>query len=113
MARFDRGAKFDVKRGDIVMLLYPKDTTKIYIKRVVGLPNGTVEGRAGKVFIDQRELKESYADAERNEVRKSLPPIKIGEHQYFVLGDNRDNSADSRISGLVAEKNILAKAIDR
>ena len=111
--RFDRGAKFNVKRGDIVMFLYPEDTSKFYIKRLIGLPKETVEIREGKVFIDGTELSEPYVDPKRNMMNFPREPVYVKEHYYYVLGDNRDSSSDSRSWGLVPEKNILGKAIDK
>jgi signal peptidase I len=113
LERFDRRAELPVNRGDIVMFLYPKNTSKFYIKRVVGLPNETVEIREGKVFIDGKELSEPYVDAKFNEARTSQSPVQVAEDSYYVLGDNRDNSADSRAWGFVPKKNILARAIDK
>jgi len=110
--KFVRGADFTTNRGDIIVFLYPKDTSKFYIKRVVGLPDETVETRKGKVFIDGKELAEPYVEPKFNEARVSHPPLNVEEDSYYLLGDNRDNSADSRFWGLVPKKNILAKVID-
>lgn len=111
--KFDRGAEFTVKRGDVVVFLYPEDTSKVYIKRVVGLPNETVEIRVGKVFIDGKELDEPYVETKFNEVRGSRQPVNVGADHFYVLGDNRDNSADSRIWGTIPKKNLLAKVLDK
>lgn len=113
LVRFDLGAPFDVKRGDIVMFLFPDDPSKVYIKRLVGLPGETVEVRAGKVFVNGKELAEPYVDPERNRNGDIEPPVFVKLHYYYVLGDNRDNSSDSRVWGLVPEKYILGKAVDR
>ncbi|MGB8508218.1 MAG: signal peptidase I [Pyrinomonadaceae bacterium] len=111
--RFDRGAKFEVKRGDIIMFLYPEDTTKFYIKRLIGLPGESVEIRAGKVVIDGRELDEPYVDPKLNQAGESRQAVTIQEHNYYVLGDNRDSSSDSRSWGSVPEKDILAKVVNK
>ena len=102
-----------ISRGDIVVFWYPREPDKSYVKRVIGLPGETVEVRNGKVLIDGRVLDEEYLDAEHNQALPSFPPKKVEEHHYFVMGDNRDNSSDSRYWGLVPEKYIYGKAFFR
>lgn len=102
-----------IERGDIVVFWFPNDPDKSYVKRVIGLPGEMVEVRNGKVIVDGRELKEDYLDAEHNQSLPSSPPKKVDEHHYFVMGDNRDNSSDSRYWGLVPEKYIYGKAFFR
>lgn len=111
--RFAPEDKVEVTRGDIVAFRYPKDTSKFYIKRIIGLPGETVEVREGKVIINGSELNEPYVDPKLNLSRAVQSPVTVEEHSYYVLGDNRDRSSDSRYWGLVPEKNIFAKAIDR
>lgn len=102
-----------IERGDIVVFWFPNDPDKSYVKRVIGLPGENVEVRNGKVFINGTELKENYLDAEHNQSLPSWPAKKVDEHHYFVMGDNRDNSSDSRYWGLVPEKYIYGKAFFR
>jgi signal peptidase I len=102
-----------IERGDIVVFWFPNDPDKSYVKRVIGLPGETVELRNGKVFINGAELNEDYIDVEHNQSLPSWPPRKVEEHHYFVMGDNRDNSSDSRYWGLVPEKYIYGKAFFR
>lgn len=102
-----------IERGDIVVFWFPNDPDKSYVKRVIGLPGETVEVRGGKVFVDGVQLKEDYLDAEHNQALPSWPAKKVEEHHYFVMGDNRDNSSDSRYWGLVPEKYIYGKAFFR
>jgi signal peptidase I len=102
-----------LERGDIVVLWYPREPDKSYVKRVIGLPGETVEVRNGKVIIDGRELNEDYLDTEHNQTLPSFPVKKVEEHYYFVMGDNRDNTSDSRYWGLVPEKYIYGKAFFR
>lgn len=102
-----------IERGDIVVFWFPNDPDKSYVKRVIGLPGETVELRSGKVFVNGTELTEEYLD---KEYTQSMPPPmtkKVEEHHYFVMGDNRDNSSDSRYWGLVPEKYIYGKAFFR
>lgn len=90
-----------LQRGDIVSFRYPKDESKRYIKRIVGLPGEELEIRSGTVFISGSALKEDYLDQQFNQSGGSYPPVKIKQNHYFVLGDNRDNSSDSRYWGTV------------
>ena len=113
VARFDRGAKFDLKRGDVILFLYPSEPSKSYVKRLVGMPGDSVEVRAGKVFVNGEELAEPYVDPSLNEFDESHPPVRVGERSYYVLGDNRDNSSDSRAWGPVPEKYVLGKVLNR
>jgi signal peptidase I len=102
-----------IERGDIVVFWFPNDPDKSYVKRVIGLPGEVVELRNGRVYIDGQELKEEYLKSEYNQTMPSSPPKKVDEHHYFVMGDNRDNSSDSRYWGLVPEKYIYGKAFFR
>ncbi len=102
-----------IERGDIVVFWYPEDPSKSYIKRVVGLPKDTVELRDGSVFINGSMLNESYLDQTENLSNRSLAPVFVKPNYYFVMGDNRDNSSDSRVWGLVPKKYIYGKALLR
>ncbi len=102
-----------IERGDIVVFWYPEDPSKSYIKRVIGLPGETVEVREGVVFINGLPLEENYLDPKENLSTRSAPPVVVKLNYYFVMGDNRDNSSDSRIWGLVPKKYIYGKALFR
>src|SRR5882762_9255914 len=102
-----------IERGDIVVFWYPDDPSKSYIKRVVGLPGETVEVREGTVLINNSILDEKYLDPQLNLNPRSLAPVIVRANYYFVMGDNRDNSSDSRIWGLVPKKYIYGKALFR
>ncbi|HEY0428680.1 MAG TPA: signal peptidase I [Pyrinomonadaceae bacterium] len=102
-----------IERGDVVVFWYPKEPDKSYVKRVIGLPGEVVEVRNGKVIINGTELNEQYLDAEHNQNLPSFPARRVDEHYYFVMGDNRDNSSDSRYWGLVPEKYVYGKAFFR
>lgn len=102
-----------LQRGDIVVFWYPNDPSKNYIKRIVGLPGETVEVREGRVHINGVELDEPYLDPHLNVGHMTLQPVLVKDHYYFVMGDNRDNSSDSRYWGLVPEKYIYGKALFR
>jgi signal peptidase I len=107
------GDKEPIKRGDIVVLLFPNDPSKSYIKRVVGLPGEMVEIQDGKVQIDGKRIDEYYLDAKNLSHDTTPQPVKVNDHHYFVMGDNRSNSSDSRSWGLVPEKYIYGKAVFR
>jgi len=109
--RFDRFEEPDVKRGDVVVFLFPDDPSASYIKRLIGLSGDTVEIRDGKVIVNDQELHEPYVDARLNQSRRSQEPIVVKPSHYYVLGDNRDNSSDSRLWGLVPERYVYAKVV--
>jgi len=100
-----------VKRADIVVFWYPKDKTKSFIKRVIGLPGETVEVRSGVVYLNGEELAEPYLAGEFDTDSYSLQVVP-SEH-YFVLGDHRNSSNDSRDWGFVPEQNIFGEAVFR
>ena len=100
-------------RGDIVVFWFPDDPSKSYIKRVIGLPGETVQMRAGRIFVNGKELHEPYLDPQLNVAPDDRPPTYVRPHYFFVMGDNRDNSSDSRSWGLVPEKYIYGKALFR
>lgn len=100
-------------RGDIVVFWFPEDPSKSYIKRVIGLPGDTVEVREGIVRVNDREIEEKYLDQRLNLSHRSLAKVYVRPNYYFVMGDNRDNSSDSRVWGLVPKKYIYGKALFR
>ena len=102
-----------IDRGDIVVFWFPDDPSKSYIKRVIGLPGDTVEMHEGVVRVNGRDLDETYLDPRLNVSRRSQPPTYVRPNYYFVMGDNRDNSSDSRIWGLVPKKYVYGKALFR
>ncbi len=101
----------DVNRGDIVVFWYPKDKTKSFIKRVIGLPGETVEVRSGVVYLNDEKLSEPYLAGEVD--NESYPLQVVPLDQYFVLGDHRNSSNDSRDWGFVPEQNIFGEAVFR
>ena len=102
-----------VERGDVVVFWYPNDPDKSFVKRVIGMPGETVEVRNGVFYVDNKQLNEPYIDAERNQAHFNMAAKKVDPHYFFVVGDNRDNSYDSRSWGLVPEKYIYGKAVFR
>jgi signal peptidase I len=102
----------EIGRGDIVVFWYPKDPTKSFIKRVIALPDEVVEIRSGVVFIDSKPLREIYVTPEYFDYA-SYPPHKVPPDCYYVLGDHRNSSNDSRHWGAVPAENVFGKAIFR
>ncbi len=86
----------DPQRYDIIVFPYPEDTSKHYIKRIIGLPGETVQIIDGYVYINGELLDEHYGNEVMNNAGIAAEPITLGEDEYFVLGDNRNNSEDSR-----------------
>jgi signal peptidase I len=100
----------DVTRGDVVVFWFPRDTTKSYIKRVIGVPGDTVEVTDGTVFVNAKKLYEPYV-TEENRDHASMEAKELGTDEFFVLGDHRNASNDSRAWGLVPRSYIYGKAV--
>jgi signal peptidase I len=107
------GDKEPIKRGDIVVLLFPEDPSKSYIKRVVGLPGEKVFVENGKLYINDTLIDEPYLDPDYLSQDTMPEAWTVPPHHYFVMGDNRRNSSDSRYWKFVPEKYIYGKAIFR
>ena len=99
-----------IRRGEIVVFWYPLDTSKSYIKRVIGLPGERVSILEGRVYINDKPLEESYLQPGYLD-HQSYPPVVIEPGHYYVLGDHREYSNDSRIWGTVDRKYIYGKAV--
>ncbi len=105
------------ERGDVVVFRYPKDKSVDYIKRVIGTPGDSIEIRTKKVFVNGEAVQDPHAHISSPAVlsaasspRDNFGPIKVPEGRIFVMGDNRDNSYDSRFWGFVDQQDILGKA---
>ena len=94
-------------RGEVVVFRFPNDPNRDFIKRVVGLPDETVAIKDGVVTINGTQLRESYLTAPGH---ADFGPQAVPPGHYFVLGDNRANSSDSRVWGMVPRDNIVGKA---
>ena len=99
-----------IERGDVVVFWYPLDRSKSFIKRVVGLPGETIELRRGHLVIDGKEFTESYVPPSFFD-GSSYGPLQIPASSYFVMGDHRDSSNDSRMFGAVSRDFIYGKAV--
>ncbi len=111
-------------RGDVVVFKYPVEPDRDFIKRVIGLPGETIEVKEKKVYINGKPFEEPYvhflappaAQSELHEVtsfdvRERYGPVTVPANQYFVMGDNRDNSQDSRYWGFLPRENVKGKAL--
>ncbi|HKA01988.1 MAG TPA: signal peptidase I [Candidatus Solibacter sp.] len=100
----------DIQRGDMVVFWFPLDQTKSYIKRVIGAPGDIVRIEAGTVFVNGQQLDEPYVPEEFRD-RVSYEERTVPDGQYFVLGDHRNSSSDSRTWGFVKRDAIYGKAV--
>jgi signal peptidase I len=99
-----------VARFDLVVFNYPYDPSQSYIKRIIGIPGDTVEIDEGKVLLNGRQLTEPYVPEEYRDHRSIAKEVVPPGH-YFVLGDHRSSSNDSRVWGFVDRKEIYGKAV--
>lgn len=99
-----------IQRGDIVVFRYPRDTSKSYIKRVIGVAGDRIRIENGQVYVNNEPLDEDYVPSEYADAR-SYPETTVPPNSYFVLGDHRTMSNDSRDFGPVKERYIYGKAV--
>ena len=99
----------DPERGDIVTFIYPDDGETLYLKRILGLPGETIEGKDGKIYIDGEPLEPDYTDEVSDD---GFGPYQVPEGAYFMMGDNRNDSWDSRYweHKFVKKEDIIGKA---
>src|SRR5580704_10068703 len=113
-----------IKRGDVLVFKYPVEPDRDFIKRVIGLPGETLEVREKKVYVNGKPLDEPYAhylqpvsapsefhEITSFDVRDRYGPVTVPPNHFFVMGDNRDNSQDSRYWGFLPRENIKGKAL--
>jgi signal peptidase I len=117
--------KKEIRRGHVVVFKFPEDPTRDFIKRVIGLPGETVEIKDKKVYINGQPLEEPYAHFEEKQLSRDDPeygfrgeairdnwgPQVVPPGQLFVLGDNRDNSRDSRFWGYLPRDQVKGRAL--
>jgi signal peptidase I len=111
------GTKASIRRGDIVVFIYPEDPTRDFVKRVIGMPGDTLEGRDKIIYINGSPIQEQYIQhvdvnihPAPSDKRDNFGPIAVPQDTFFVMGDNRDQSYDSRFWGFVPKENIKGRA---
>ncbi len=106
------------QRGDVLVFKYPLDKSQRFIKRIIGLPGEKVDIIAGKITIttsigDKRLLNEIYITTPLSEMLLENNSLSLGENEYFVMGDNRSHSFDSRSWGVLNKEDIVGRVIFR
>ena len=108
-----------IRRGDIIVFKHPRMPERDLIKRTIGLPGETIELREGRVYVNEKPLDEPYAhlllprssDLPTGDPRRKYGPVTVPPGQYFMMGDNRDNSEDSRYWGFLPREYVKGKAL--
>lgn len=111
-----------ISRGDVIVFKFPEEPERDFIKRVIGLPGETLELKQKTVYINGQPLEEPYvhfltpaaselSEQTRFDVREQYGPVTVPDGHYFVMGDNRDNSQDSRYWGFLRREYIKGKAL--
>lgn len=102
----------DLRRGDVIVFKYPHNPEVAYVKRLIGMPGDSVEIVGRKVYINGEPLEEDYTQfIDPGSVYERYGPFNVPDDQYFAMGDNRDNSQDSRFWGYVPRDHFLGKAL--
>jgi signal peptidase I len=111
----------DIHRGDVIVFKFPQDPARDFIKRVIGLPGDQLELRRKKIYVNGKELSEPYvhfivplspeSDKRSDDLREEYGPVSVPADQYFMMGDNRDNSQDSRYWGFMPASYVKGQAL--
>jgi signal peptidase I len=110
-----------IRRGEVIVFKYPKEPERDFVKRVIGLPGDTLELHRKVVYINGKPLTEPYVQfmeppstsgpPRTDDVREEYGPVTVPPDQYFMMGDNRDNSEDSRYWGFMPDSYVKGKAL--
>ena len=110
-----------IQRGDVVVFKFPEEPERDFIKRVIGLPGDTIELRNRQLFVNGTQVEEPYAhylfpigeghDSPSYDVRERYGPVTVPDGHYFMMGDNRDNSQDSRYWGFLPQHYVKGRAL--
>jgi len=100
----------DVRRGDVIVFKFPEEPETDYIKRVIGLPGDTLEIRRGIVYVNGQRMDDPFVK-EAYRLPDSYPSFTVPEGRYWVMGDHRDRSSDSRVWGYVSRDLIKGRAL--
>jgi signal peptidase I len=100
----------DQERGDVVVFWYPLDRSKSFIKRVIALPDEVVQIRSGVVYVDSKAIAEPYVPPQYEDL-SDYGPVRVPRDMYFVMGDHRISSNDSRVFGPVPSRFIYGRAV--
>jgi len=95
------------ERGEIIIFRPPLEIKRNYIKRIIGIPGDKIEIANGEIYLNDKKLEEPYV---KNRSYENMPPTIVPDDSFFVLGDNRPNSSDSRYWGFVPRKNVVGRA---
>jgi len=106
------------KRGDVIVLRYPLDTSRFFLKRIIGIPGDRITLKNGKVYITNAANPNGYVLVEPYETQTTFPAgqfkdVTLGDDEYFAMGDNRAGSSDSRAWGILPKKDIIGHALFR
>jgi len=111
----------DIRRGEVIVFKYPKEPERDFVKRVIGLPGDRLEVHRKTVFINGQPIQEPYVQyleqpsssgaLKTDDVREEYGPVTVPPDQYFMMGDNRDNSEDSRYWGFMPKSYVKGKAL--
>jgi signal peptidase I len=108
----------DPKHGDVIVFRYPRDRSIDYIKRVVGVPGDRIQVKNKQLYLNDKKAEDRYAHFTTSHIqphnvspKDNFGPITVPEGKYFVMGDNRDNSSDSRFWGYVDDSDVRGKAM--
>ena len=97
------------QRGDVIIFQYPYDPQRDFVKRIIGMPGETIALNNGVVYVDGKPLPDESAYVDHMSM-ESRPPVTLGDEEYFVMGDNRPGSSDSRSWGPLTGRKIIGKA---